>query len=357
LTVSLICHGISCFFKRNSLDKKNSAQKYDSFIDEESQIKNSNKVSLLKSLYFAFPAVLYCINNNLGNKIFQFYKNKFCFLKSFVISTVAIYIQLYMDSTSYQMLSNLKIFSTAILYYFIMGKSLNKKKWFALSLLFVAGIFYSIANLKSIKNYYITLDENDLNSIVNNRRANLVKEYSNLQDMKLISSTPSSSVSSKFRIRDQIYITEIGLILMIIYSLISGLSGCLNEKLLKLNFSDSIYVQNIYLYLYGCLFNFLAHICEIYFNEVPGLSKKYYFEDFLSGFNGLTWIIVFTQVFNGLTMSIVMKYQNNITRLFVISSSLVVTVLMSVFLFSLKLNIYFYFCFCTILIALYSYIF
>jgi hypothetical protein len=77
LTVSLICHGISCFFKRNSLDKKNSAQKYDSFIDEESQIKNSNKVSLLKSLYFAFPAVLYCINNNLGNKIFQFYKNKF----------------------------------------------------------------------------------------------------------------------------------------------------------------------------------------------------------------------------------------------------------------------------------------
>jgi hypothetical protein len=241
-----------------------------------------------------------------------------------------------------------------------MGKSLNKKKWFALSLLFVAGIFYSIANLKSIKNYYITLNENDLNSIVKNRRVNLVKEYSILNDMsqKLISFPPSSSsFSSKFRIRDQIYITEIGLILMIIYSLISGLSGCLNEKLLKLNFSDSIYVQNIYLYLYGCLFNFLAHICEIYFNEVPDLSKKYFFEDFLSGFNGLTWIIVFTQVFNGLTMSIVMKYQNNITRLFVISSSLVVTVLLSVFLFSLKLNIYFYFCFCTILIALYSYIF
>jgi uncharacterized membrane protein (DUF485 family) len=94
LTVSLICHGISCFFKRGSFDKKNLAQKYDSCIDVESQIISSNKVSLLKSLYFAFPAVLYCINNNLGNNIYKFFKIN-SYLKSFIISTSYLYTTLY----------------------------------------------------------------------------------------------------------------------------------------------------------------------------------------------------------------------------------------------------------------------
>ena len=269
-----------------------------------------------------------------------------------------------MDSTSYQVLSNMKIFSTATLYYFIMGKKINKVKWFSLFLLAISGIFYSIGNLQSIKNYYITLDEHDLNSVINNRNRQiknyLVDNNSKLKEInKNPLSFPSISSSSKFRIRDQIYITEIGLALMVIYCVISGLSGVMNEYLLKLNFSDSIYVQNIYLYLYGCFFNFLACIFEINFNRVPSSNVLNYFQlkDFLNGFNYFTWTIIFTQVFNGLTMSVVMKHQNNIIRLFVISSSLVVTIVLSILVFSLKLNIYFYFCFCTILIALYSYLY
>lgn len=93
------------------------------------------------SLDFSVPAFLYFVNNNL-----------------------AVYIQLYMDSTSYQMLSNLKIFTTACLYYFFLGrKAMTPTKVLSLFILFVAGLIYSVANLKSLSNYY--LDELDLQSL------------------------------------------------------------------------------------------------------------------------------------------------------------------------------------------------
>ena len=84
--------------------------------------------SLIKSLHFSIPAFLYFINNNL-----------------------AVYIQLYMDSTSYQMLSNFKILTTAVLYYLIIGKKMNRAKWISLVILFLSGVFYSLGNLKPIR--------------------------------------------------------------------------------------------------------------------------------------------------------------------------------------------------------------
>ena len=199
------------------------------------------------------------------------------------------------------------------------------------------------------------MDDKKLESIISSRKKGNNRGDAEVLTKKILSAA-SPEFSNKFRIRDQIYITEIGLVLMIIYCFISGLSGVYNEYLLKLNFSDSIYVQNIYLYLYGCLFNFIAHILENHFDLNSNNFSNKSSSDFFNGFNIFTWTIIFTQVFNGLTMSIVMKHSNNITRLFVISSSLVVTILFSIFLFSIRLNIYFYFCFCTILVALYAYV-
>jgi solute carrier family 35 (probable UDP-sugar transporter), member A4 len=251
---------------------------------------------LKNSIYFAMPGVLYFINNNL-----------------------AVSIQLYMDSTSYQMLSNFKILSTAILYYFIMGKKLTRLKWFSLVLLFCAGLFYVYGNLKSL----ITDDDNN-----------------NLPDHTV----------NQLRVSDQIYITKIGVLLIVIYCFISGLSGVYSEYILKLNYSDSIYVQNIYLYIYGSILNLIACLIEFKFNLYNDDNKSM---KFFNGFNYLTWIIIGTQCFNGFLMSIVMKHSNNITRLFVISCSLIVTAVLSVLIFSLKLNFYFYFSFFIIMIALY----
>ena len=229
-----------------------------------------------------------------------------------------------MDSTSFQILSNLKIFTTAILYYFIIGKNINRTKWFALFLLFVASVFYTIGNYKS---------KNEISDNQDVDNYNLLKNK-------------------------QFYITKIGIILTIIFSLISGFSGVYNEYLFKLNFSDSIYIQNMYIYFYGCILNLIARIFENLKeeNSFHEMMLSWSMSEFFKGFTPFTWIIVFIQVLGGISMSVVMKYASNITRLFIISSSLVVTIGLSVLIFSLTLNIYFYCCLLAIFVALYLYI-
>lgn len=143
LQIALVAHGFSRYFKTHP--------RYSILSDVESNETGQFHRPRLKpigqlkaSLDFATPAFLYFINNNL-----------------------AVYIQLYMDSTSYQMLSNLKIFTTAVLYYLVFGRRmLTKSKMASLVLLFIAGLVYSVANLKSISSYYI--DESDLQSLFSN---------------------------------------------------------------------------------------------------------------------------------------------------------------------------------------------
>lgn len=260
--------------------------------------------SLKKSIHFAIPAFLYFINNNL-----------------------AVYIQLYMDSTSYQLLSNLKILTTAVMYYYIIGRKISKIRWSSLFLLFFSGIFYSFGNLKSLKDYYI-----------------------NQEELEIFLLPKKEADTVKYRMRGEIYLTEIGFLMIMIYAFISGLSGVYNEYLLKRNLSDSFFLQNFYLYSFGCGFNALGFLIE----------KKYRNDglfDFFKGFNFFTFLIILTQVLNGFFMSIVMKYSSNITRLFIISSSVILTTILSILVFSLQINIFFYISFFVIMIALYFYTF
>lgn len=150
---------------------------------------------------------------------------------------------------------------------------------------------------------------------------------------------------------------------MCIYCIFSGLSGVYNEYLLKRSYSDCIHLQNAYLYSYGCLFNLIAYFFETNYigrwsfaAENSHDSIESYVGSFFTGFSVFTWIIILTQVLNGFLMSVVMKHSSNITRLFVISCSLVVTTVLSVLIFSLKLNVYFYICFSLILLSLYLYV-
>ncbi|CAF0749048.1 unnamed protein product [Didymodactylos carnosus] len=101
------------------------------FLCISSSVTGSNHSSLtisrkllLHSLPYSIPAILYFINNNL-----------------------AVHMQLQMDPASYQILSNFKILTTAILYRIIMKQYLTKIKWLSLILLFAGGLCYSIGTV------------------------------------------------------------------------------------------------------------------------------------------------------------------------------------------------------------------
>ncbi|XP_061442763.1 probable UDP-sugar transporter protein SLC35A4 [Rhineura floridana] len=232
-------------------------------------------VSWYHATPFALSALLYAANNNL-----------------------VVHLQLFMDPSTYQVLSNLKIGSTAFLFSMFLHQRLTLRKWLALFLLTAAGAFYT---------------------------------YGGLQDPQHV---PASDM--------KLHITSLGLLLIFLYCLISGLSAVYTEVVLK-NQNLPLNLQNVYLYFFGVLLNVIIHLSS---SSATGL---------LGGFSIWVLIIIVSQALNGLIMSVVMKHSSNITRLFVISSSMMVNALLSVLLFNLHLTTFFFLSVLLISLAVYLY--
>ncbi|CAM4813872.1 unnamed protein product [Rotaria magnacalcarata] len=240
-----------------------------------------------QSIFYSISAFLYFLNNNL-----------------------AVHIQIHMDPTSYQILSHFKIFTTAILYRLIMKKHLTKQQWFALILLFFGDLTYSLGTFKN---------------------------------SPLI---PMTITNSTVVIREM-YIRPLGISMIAIYCTLSGFAGVYNEWILKRNYSESLHLQNIFLYSYGTFLNLIPAISIVIAN-----SKTIKDVNLFHGFTVYTWLLVITQVLNGLIMSIIMKYFSNIIRLFIISFSLVIAAFLSFFIFHIHFNTYFFISMVTMVCAL-----
>jgi probable UDP-sugar transporter A4 len=143
------------------------------------------------------------------------------------------------------------------------------------------------------------------------------------------------------------YIHPLGIPMIIIYCTLSGLAGVYNEWILKKYYSESLHLQNIYLYSYGTILNLIPAVSSAMIISRTGQV----FNPF-RGFTFYTWIIVLTQALNGLFMSVVIKHSSNIIRLFVISFSLIVTTLLSLVIFHISFNIYFFISFMTMICSL-----
>ncbi|XP_040904850.1 probable UDP-sugar transporter protein SLC35A4 [Toxotes jaculatrix] len=214
---------------------------------------------------YAVPAILYALNNNL-----------------------VVLMQAYMDPSSYQVLSNLKIASTAVLYSVCLGKRLRPAQWLALGFLMAAGVCHS----------YSTLDLGYL------ERAEAEEG-------------------------PRLHITAWGLFLVLVYCCVSGLAAVYTERVLKSQ-KLPLSLQNLYLYVFGVAINGLSSFSSL-------TSEK----SFLEGYSGVVWVIIAGQAANGLLMSVVLKHGSGITRLFVISCSMLVNALLSWATLGLQLTPFF----------------
>lgn len=221
-----------------------------------------SRPSLIIVAPYAVPAVLYALNNNL-----------------------VVHMQAYMDPSSYQVLSNLKIATTALLYSFCLGKRLKFRQWFALGLLMTAGACHS----------YSSLD---------------------------LESEGKTNANEHSRLR----ITAWGLFLVLVYCCVSGLAAVYTEMVLK-GQKLPLSLQNFYLYVFGVALNLVSSVSTI----ADGRG-------FLEGYTFVVWVIIAGQAVNGLLMSVVLKHGSGITRLFVISCSMLVNALMSLAVLGLQLT-------------------
>jgi len=138
-------------------------------------------------------------------------------------------------------------------------------------------------------------------------------------------------LQDKEHLTQDVYVTWQGLAMMLSYCVFSALAGVYSEYILKKQQQHSLAVQNVILYIFGVMCNGFLYLLT---RDQLGTNDQGFFK----GYSILTWVIIGTQAINGLIISAIMKHSSNITRLFVISSSMLVSTALSMLIFDLNPN-------------------
>ena len=117
-----------------------------------------------------------------------------------------------------------------------------------------------------------------------------------------------------------------GLILSLVSCALSAFGGIYSEKLLKKRPSASIHWQNMQLYAWGVAFNALGFAIKDGGSLANGWSTGYE--------SGWAWAVVLCNACNGLAISAVLKFADNIARVYAHAVAMLATMLVSVRLFA-----------------------
>ncbi|KAJ9166941.1 hypothetical protein P3X46_021630 [Hevea brasiliensis] len=192
------------------------------------------------------------------------------------------YIFAYVDAPGYQILKNLNIISTGVLYQMILKRKLSEIQWAAFILL-CAGCTTAQLN-------------------------------------------PSS---------DHVLQTPYqGWIMAIVMALLSGFAGVYTEAIIKKRPSRNINVQNFWLYVFGMVFNAVAILIQ----DFDAVMNKGFFH----GYSLITVLMILNHALSGIAVSMVMKYADNIVKVYATSVAMLLTAIVSVFLFGFHLSLAFF---------------
>ncbi|OAD05334.1 hypothetical protein MUCCIDRAFT_152638 [Mucor lusitanicus CBS 277.49] len=194
-----------------------------------------------------------------------------------------------LEAATFQVTYQMKIMSTAVFSVVLLGKSLSRDKWLALLLLMIG----------------VTL----------------------VQSQSMSSSSSATTASAK----DEILLAPqnpfIGFMAVITSCVSSGFAGCYFEKILKTS-DTSMWVRNIQLGISGALFSLVGMLA---YDMQPIMEGG-----LLQGYDWLTWVVVANQALGGLLVAIVVKYADNILKGFATSLSIIVSGVISIYLFSFQ---------------------
>ncbi|KNA05615.1 hypothetical protein SOVF_188690 [Spinacia oleracea] len=210
-------------------------------------------------IVYPIPAALYLVKNLLQYYIFA-----------------------YVDAPGYQILKNLNIISTGVLYRIILKKRLSDIEWAAFILL-CAGC-----------------------------------------------TTAQLTSNSDHVLQTPLY----GWVMAIVMALLSGFAGVYTEAIIKKRPQRNINVQNFYLYVFGMIFNAIAIVIQD-FDEVAN-------KGFFHGYSSVTVVMIVNHALSGIAVSMVMKYADNIVKVYSTSVAMLLTAIVSVFLFGFHLSLAFF---------------
>lgn len=210
---------------------------------------------------FPIPSVIYLIHNNV-----QF-------------ATLT-----YVDTSTYQIMGNLKIVTTGILFRLFLQRKLSNLQWMGIILLAIG------------------------------------------TTTSQVKGCGEPSCDSLFSAPIQ------GYMLGILSACLSALAGVYTEFLMKKN-NDSLYWQNVQLYTFGAIFNMARLIVDDFRS---GFEKGPWWGRLFHGYSISTWMVVLNLGSSGLLVSWLMKYADNIVKVYSSSMAMLLTMILSVYMFNFK---------------------
>jgi len=215
-----------------------------------------------KSFVFAVPAVLYAVQNRL---VFEALRH--------------------ITPPEYQLLNNMKLFTTCVVYRVALRRQLKLLQWLALLLL---GIGMAVAEMPA--------------------------------------ALPGTAVEGPEGAAGRQTLAWSGTAIMFLISWCSAGAGVLNEWLIKR--SANVLEANVWLYLYGTI------ACAFQLGE-DGWRRFARLE----GFTALTWLVVLCNAVLGQTVAFLFRYADSIVKLYAVCAAMVFTTLCSVVLFGFEVHL------------------
>ncbi|OAD70625.1 hypothetical protein PHYBLDRAFT_100335, partial [Phycomyces blakesleeanus NRRL 1555(-)] len=235
-------------------------------------------VNWRESAKLAFPAILYLIQNNL----------------QYVAATN-------LDAATFQVTYQLKILTTAFFSVVILHRSLSRTKWIALALLTLG-----------------------IGLVVLPKDASLaVLSYFN-PEKYAENGLGDGNIGNQSNIE--------GFTAVLMACVLSGLAGVYFEKILKA--PNLLWIRNIQMSFFSVV---LGLLFVVLLQDGATIAEK----GFYANYTGLTWLVIGIQAFGGLVVAVVVKYADNILKGFATSISIILSSIISVWVFSFSISLSF----------------
>ncbi|KAJ1974370.1 UDP-galactose transporter Gms1 [Dimargaris verticillata] len=192
-----------------------------------------------------------------------------------------------LDAATFQVTYQLKILTTALCFVIILHKPLNRWQWASLVVLTLGVILVQLPSLTTS-----------------------------------IPSAPGADTSSQDKARWEQFL---GLVTVALACLMSGLAGVYFEKILK-GSKTSLWIRNIQLSFFSL---FPALFLGVMIKDGAGVREH----GFWYGYNGWTIGAIACQAIGGIIVALVVKYADNILKGFATSISIIVSCVLSIFIF------------------------
>ncbi|KND92536.1 UDP-N-acetylglucosamine transporter [Tolypocladium ophioglossoides CBS 100239] len=256
-----------------------------------------------------------------------------------------------LDPVHFQVLYQVKILTTAIFSVALLRRQLGVKRWISLIVLTLGVCVVSLPSsatavdsllLHGIPDHYFPRSKHELGQAAS---ADLSIPDSHLTKR----SATYEGIANDLPPPDPLMNYSVGVTAAVVAAVVSGLAGVYFEKLLKESPSQaSVWFRNIQLSFYSLIFAFFGGVV---WQDGSGIREHGFFE----GYNWIVWAAIVLQAAGGLIASLVIRDTDNIVKNFATSISIVISFVVSMWMFEFTVTMTFLIGTSLVLLATYLY--